>query len=839
MTNGASSNASTMWFKLQADVAGVVPALRTVEAAIDTLGNAANTASKKTESFLDKISSAYASKFKGIFNAIPDGDINKIATGAAKLQSGVDTAMKGIVVGATAATTAMGGLATAALRVGGSFEAQMMRVKSVAGGTDADFEALKNKAMELGEALPVSASQVAEAMYSIASAGLDTKQTIQAVGDIVNLATAHNYELGASSDLVVSTMKSFGLEASQTGRIVDVFTSSVNASQLNMDKLSFAMRYVAPVASSLGLSLEQTTAALAALSDSGMRGEALGTGLRSVMLSLVKPSKEAAEALDRLGVTAYDNATGKLKPLVDIFAQLKAANMSMKDAATIFGTEGSTSASYLVTVIDVMKRYEDVLAEIGSTEKQVAEMASALSFKIARLKSVMEAGLLVLFDQIKIKSKGVVDTLAEQVSGFNQWALKTGAVAKVITSFLGGLGFDIQKIANIGDYLNKINVDAVAERFKSFGEGINSVISGFKSLNDVVPWGGIANHFEFIIKAVAASWLMGKAAVLISNVTSIAGAFGVLYKALSPVWDLLGSSSAIAAGRPVVAGLMAIAAGVASITANIIKKNEAERQQADYTAEADRLEQAAIDYTDALNGNMEALDRLPEKYKKMAEATLDARKAAKALAEENKILAAVPISETYEKMRKAAKAAYDAGESTADVVKASTDAISKGMARFIGEDKIKKLVTGWGKDFRDGGNKAGKAMGEGIIDGLKSADLSRKLNIVTDAIKAGLLKGQALKEAGGLIGTFVNKISVASGKDTASEFEGFNLSAALLSKLQASQASRVLESSGVKRAADNKISVQINTVNVKNTEEAKKAGENIGAGIRASFSPGY
>ena len=192
-----------------------------------------------------------------------------------------------------------------------------MRVKAISGSTGKEFEALSQQAKDLGASTSFSASEAAMGMENLASAGFSTSQIMSAMPGLLNLAASDALDLGTAADIAASTLNGFGLEASEAAHVADVLARAAADTNAGITDTGMAMKFIAPVASAMNISLEETTAAIGLLANAGIQGSSAGTVLRSALSHLAKPSKEAATLMEELGFNAYD-AQGKMLPLKSI-----------------------------------------------------------------------------------------------------------------------------------------------------------------------------------------------------------------------------------------------------------------------------------------------------------------------------------------------------------------------------------------------------------------------------------------------------------------------------------------------------------------------------------------
>lgn len=256
--------------------------------------------------------------------------------------------MKTVGLALTGVGVAAGAMFGKAIKTTASFEQSMANVQSVAGASAKELQTLTTYAREMGRESVFSASQAADAMYFLASAGMDTNQIMGALQGTMNLAAATQSDLASTSETTAATLSAFGLKANEADRVANVFAATISGSQANMEKLSTSMNYVGPIAKSMGMSLEETTAILGQLYNQGIDASTAGTALRQSITSLLKPTDDAVDVLKKLGVTITDDE-GKLKPLVNIIGQLESAGLSTADAMTIFGQRAGPAMLALVS----------------------------------------------------------------------------------------------------------------------------------------------------------------------------------------------------------------------------------------------------------------------------------------------------------------------------------------------------------------------------------------------------------------------------------------------------------------------------------------------------------
>lgn len=250
-------------------------------------------------------------------------------------------------------TAAVTGLGAASVKMTADFDSGMSRVSAISGATGQDLERLREHAKQLGADTAFSATEAAEGMENLASAGFDTNEIISAMPGMLALAASSGESLASSSDIAASTLRGFGLEASQAAHVADVLAKNAANTNAAVADTGEAMKYVAPVAHSMELSMEEVAASIGIVADSGIKGSQAGTTLRGALSRLAKPTSAMRDTMDALGISFYDS-NGKMKSLSGITEMLKTSMAGLSDEqkqnalVTLFGQEALSGMMVLM-----------------------------------------------------------------------------------------------------------------------------------------------------------------------------------------------------------------------------------------------------------------------------------------------------------------------------------------------------------------------------------------------------------------------------------------------------------------------------------------------------------
>lgn len=405
-----------------------------------------------------------------------DLDSSGLESGLKKLGSITTKGLKAATVAITGTATAMGGIATAAVKVGSDFEAQMSRVQAISGATGDEFEALREQAVELGADTAFSATEAAQGMENLAAAGFTTSEIMDAMPGMLNLAAAAGEDLASSADIAASTLRGFGLEASDAAHVADVLAENANRTNSSVSETGEAMKYVAPLARAAGISLEETAAAIGIMANAGIQGSQAGTTLRGALSRLSKPTDVMAQAMDELGVSFYDSE-GKMLSLTDQVKMMRTAMEGMTDEqknnylVTLYGQEALSGMLALInegegSLADLTEAYENC---DGAAETAAKTMQDNLKGAIEELSGSAETLGIVFYDSVSENLKDAVQVVNESVDNITD-AFNSGGMDAAISA----AGDEFADLAAAAASHAPEMVDAAVDFIQSFADGIVS-----------------------------------------------------------------------------------------------------------------------------------------------------------------------------------------------------------------------------------------------------------------------------------------------------------------------------------------------------------------------------
>lgn len=409
---------------------------------------------------------------------------------------------------AATAVSAFGALGTKTFM---DFEDTITGAGVKAGATGEQLERMKETALKLGHDFPITASEAAEAMDRLAAGGFDAEQTMAAMPGIIEASVASGEDMATTSDVITSALNIWNLKtgdvAENTQHVADVVQMAANVSKLGMADFGLAMQYAGAPAAALGVNIEELSTAMAIMSNNGIEASTIGTSLRSTMSRLASPPKEAAAAIDQLGLH-LQNADGSFVGITEAISQMREAMDGMTDtqqvgiAKAIAGEDAFSGLLALIkTSPEAYKEVEDSIKNsTGSSHEAYVKMQNTLKGSINAMKSAVES-LAISFGS----------TLAPSV--------KTAADAiKSIADFLGGLSPATRSVvANIA--LSVVGFTAfsfaMSKVLKAGGSmvmmysRIGNVLKGGRETNLLLRYSVLGVRSAFIQLSSTASKVMG------------------------------------------------------------------------------------------------------------------------------------------------------------------------------------------------------------------------------------------------------------------------------------------------------------------------------------------
>lgn len=364
----------------------------------------------------------------------------KNATAAADVLDDVGTKLSKV-------SAVIAGLGTAAVKVTADFDSQMSTVRAISGATGDEFDALRGKAIEMGSSTAFSASEAGEAMEYMAMAGWTTEDMLAGISGVMAAAAASGEDLSTTSDILTDSLTAFGKSAQDSAHFADVLVAAGNNANTSVSMMGETFKYAGAVCGTLGISVEDAAIATGLMGNAGIKASQAGTALRAGLTNLVKPSKQAAEAMEAYGVSIATTDDGS----VDFMATMKGLRQTLGGLesteqaaaiAAIFGKDAMAGWSAIVNASE--GDFTDLTNAIYNCEGAAQEAADIkldnLSGQITILKSTLEGIAIQIGDILMPTVRNVVGTIQEWATKFSEADESTKQMVVTIGAVVAAIG---------------------------------------------------------------------------------------------------------------------------------------------------------------------------------------------------------------------------------------------------------------------------------------------------------------------------------------------------------------------------------------------------------------
>ncbi|MGW0579639.1 phage tail tape measure protein, partial [Streptomyces sp. NPDC002920] len=377
---------------------------------------------------------------------------NRLASTSSKVGAAIKTGLAVGVIGVV-------GLGAASLKAAGDFEKNMNRVAALSGATGKQLNKLRDQAQDLGKTTQYGASQSADAMAQLATAGLTVNQIYGSMPSVLALASSEQLNLTRAAEITTNVLTGYGMSIKEIPHAVDAMVKASVKANTSVDDLGEAFKYSGPIAHQAGIQFEEAVAATALMGNAGIKASMAGTALRGAVTRLLSPTKKISSTLEDLGVNV-STADGKLRPLTYIVDQLAKKGATTGQIMTIFGQRAGPGMAALIQQGSAkLAGLTKELEHSGGTADKIAKIQmKGLKGEITRLKNAWE-GLMI----------EVGDT-----------GLLTGA-----TKALSGVTFAVRDLAG---WVNDKGIPKVREFSRAVADMIpvNRIKAGFTTAKNLV-----------------------------------------------------------------------------------------------------------------------------------------------------------------------------------------------------------------------------------------------------------------------------------------------------------------------------------------------------------------
>ena len=296
------------------------------------------------------------------------------------------------------------------------YEFAMAKVKAISGASTQEFIKLDKSAQALGRSTFFTAEQVANLQLNFSKLGFTSSEVLNVQEAALLAATATGEDLARTATVIGSTIRGFGLDASEGARVSDVVAASFTSSALTLEKFQTSMTKVSPVAKLLGMDLEETTAVMGVLTDAGIEASIAGTSLRNIFLKLGDPSSDLAKSI---GFTVNSG-----EDMVREFRRMRDEGVNVEKMLKVVDVRQVAAISTMIEHIDkIEKQTEFFRLSQGAAEDMAAVIGDSLQGATLRFQSALDGLRIVLMEKIAPSLQTVRDgfaSLFNKIASFSE-----------------------------------------------------------------------------------------------------------------------------------------------------------------------------------------------------------------------------------------------------------------------------------------------------------------------------------------------------------------------------------------------------------------------------------
>ncbi len=468
---------------------------------------------------------------------------------------------------------ALTGLSIANVKMAGDFEAGMNNVSTLIDTNVENLDEMKKKVLEIGKSSPKAISDLTDGLYSIRSAGIDAAKQFDVLKGSEMLAVAGLSTTAEAVDVTTSALNAFNLKGEEANKIYDMFFKVVKYGKTNISEFAQGFGSTAGVVAAANIKIDEYSAAVAAMTTSGLKAANAHTQIKAAIAGLSRGSKEQLAVFNKLGSKSFNDLVVKSGGMVNAFNRINKAvggNQakliqlvgSVEGYNAILSLTGANNATYLKT-LDDMRNGGDSLSEAYQKQtdginNQMALMknnlqALGIEFGTALVPAVKAAGNAI---------KGLTDILSNMPDGLKSFLAITTAGIGIISLFGGTtlmvIGSMVRNLILLRNVLRAVSIAAWANPAMLPIIAITTLIAGlvagviycynhfegFRAVCDglwaCIKAGGawIAALIQNFISGAISCWNFIKPAVKIgSTILAWITPIGLVIQALKNLWN--------------------------------------------------------------------------------------------------------------------------------------------------------------------------------------------------------------------------------------------------------------------------------------------------------------
>jgi len=456
----------------------------------------------------DKQFNTVASKADNTANKLTKSLEKKTTEATARMEERFESLGNTIRSSLQIGAVALGVAGVASVKMAGDFEKSLNILRSVSSANNEEMKKLADRAVELGKdiTLPgISARDAAGAMTELAKAGVNVNDVLTASQGVLSLAKAGQLDVKSAATITARALNSFGLTGDKASMVADVLAAGANASSAEVIDLAYAMAQSGASANRMGITLQDTVAAIAMFSNAGIVGSDAGTSLKTMLQRLAAPTKESSKIMETLGLSFFDangNFIGLGQTAENLKEKLSVLTQEHREQAitAMFGADSSRVAGILAeqgaTGFDNMSKSVN---RAGAATDLAAAQNEGLAGALDNLRSVLETIGIRLANELLPPLTEFIQQLTNKLEPTVDFLIKNRRII-IGTIVAIGVAFTAIRIAGfVSDLAQTSNILKMMVGAKNIN-GIMALGKAFKFLSLII----MANPIIAIITAIVA-----------------------------------------------------------------------------------------------------------------------------------------------------------------------------------------------------------------------------------------------------------------------------------------------------------------------------------------------
>jgi TP901 family phage tail tape measure protein len=375
------------------------------------------------------------------------------------------------------------------------YDKELRQLQAIAAISDTGLQNLKTTIEGVANSTKFSSLEIAQASTVLAQAGLSVSQIKDTLPSIANLATGTGTDLATATDVITSTLNIYELQVTEATRVTNSLTTAMNESKADISGFQTAIQYAGNFAAQLGMTYEETAAAIAAATQAGIRSKSmLGTGLRAVLVEFMKPTEKLVTQLESVGLTV-DDINVKSKGFNNVLKTLANAGFGAEEAFKGMERRGAAFLSALIRQTDYMDDLRMSMA--GSTAAAEANeiQMKSLSAQWDNFQSILKTAgasgiepvtkglsalLNIINDMLSSDAGNVVGRVLFGTTTIAATATAAGMLSSSITNIIVGLvsfGKHAKKLTALSRALDIAKVGALRANFVKLGAALKILLT--------------------------------------------------------------------------------------------------------------------------------------------------------------------------------------------------------------------------------------------------------------------------------------------------------------------------------------------------------------------------